>query len=98
MEKNEFQSTTCQSKQWRMLLDRTAQHTVKQNLDRAGRSTGWAFQVFLAFRRIVSWLMPYLSNSAQKRSVNQPDSLRGGRMGGPGGWVPIWVRMEQGLE
>ena len=29
--------------------------------------------------------MPYLSNSAQKRSPNQPDSLRGGRMGGPGG-------------
>ena len=42
--------------------------------------------------------MPYLSNSAQKRSVNQPDSLRGGRMGGPGGWVPIWVTMEQGFQ
>ena len=42
MEKNEFQSTTCQSKQWRMLLDRT----VKQNLDRVGARPAGLFRFF----------------------------------------------------
>ena len=89
MEKNEFQSTTCQSKQWRMLLDRTAQHTVKQNLDRVGARPAGLFRFFWLSAGLFHGYMPYLSNLIRFAGVVWE--------GLGDGSLQVWVTMEQGF-